>query len=126
MERDIKIIFSALRAIELNRNIEDELLFEDKKDPLMEYIFSQKGSSILEVPKEYEGLKQIFLKNKNNPKNLHFELLDYRFKKINEKSEKDLFTISQILGYIANLIIVEDYFKLDKMQGKVIIDSLLG
>ena len=93
---------------------------------MIEDIFSQKGSGSLEVPKEYEELKNIFLKNRENPKNLHFELLNYRFQKINEKSEKYFFDISQILGYLATLLIVEDYFKLDKMQGKLIMDSLLG
>jgi hypothetical protein len=125
LERDMRIIFSALRAFELNRDITKELEFEDKTDPLVEFIFSQKGEKSLEVPKEYEELKTIFLKNREDPKNLNFEFLNYRFQKINERSEKYFFDISSILGYLATLIIVEDYFKLDKMQGKLIMNSLL-
>ena len=56
---------------------------------------------------------------------MHIELINYRFNKILEFSEKQKFSISQILGYIANLILVEDYYQLDKIQGKEKIDSFL-
>jgi hypothetical protein len=125
MKRDIKLILLLLRAKELNRDVELEMKFFDKKDFLVKFLLSQKDEKSLDVPKEYARVKEIFLKEKENPKNLHLNLLEFFFEKNREFLEKRPFDIDQVLAYLANLIIVEDFLSLDENQGKIMTDNLL-
>ncbi|KPK32701.1 MAG: hypothetical protein AMS24_03355 [Chlamydiae bacterium SM23_39] len=125
MEREIRIVLSALRAKELKKDIVKELFFEDPRDPFINFIFSQKEDESLEVPKEYLQLKELFLKNKENPKHLEIALLKFKFFKNNDEMKKYFFNIDQILGYLANLIIIEDLYFLMQHPKKEVVDKLV-
>lgn len=123
-ERETRLVLAALRAKKLNRDITYELQFEDLHDDLVAYILAQKDMENFDPPKEYEILKNIYKKNINDPKKLHLEILEYKFNKIEEYSETNLFTIDQILSYAALLIIVEDYNRLSSEEGNVKVEKL--
>ena len=124
-ERETRLILTALRAKTLKIDISKELEGEDKKDPLVDNILSEKEAKVYTPPKEYEKLRDIYLKSQDNPKELYKSFLEYCFNKYGDFSEKDPFTIDQILGYLANLILVEDFYYLDQEKGKLVVDSLL-
>ena len=124
-ERETRLVLSALRSKKIGVDISNTFSDEDKKDPIVDNIILQKDENIYHPPKEFETLKNIYLKNQDDPKTLHKGVLEYFFNKYFELTEKDLFNIDQILGYIANLIMVEDYNNLDHDQGKSLVDSML-
>lgn len=124
-ERTSKLIFGALRAKELGRDITEELKGEDKNDWLIEHISNQREMSNFDPPKGFEKLKEIFVKNLDDPKALNRSFLEYRFMKNIEFGQNGHFLIDQILGYISNLFLVEDLFYLDEEKAKAVIDSSL-
>jgi hypothetical protein len=125
LERTMKLVFTALRAKEMGKDILEELKFEDKSDWLVEQILDQRDLINYDPPKGFEKLKEIFVKNIDDPKALSRVLVEYHFEKNNEMGGKDPFTIDQILGYVSNLFLVEDFYNLDEEKGKAIVDSLL-
>lgn len=124
-ERAIKLVFTALRAKEMGKDILEELKHEDKTDPLISQIVDQRDLTSYDPPRGFEKLKEIFVKNTDDPKSLNRTLVDYRFEKNSEMGGKEPFTVDQILGYVSNLMLVEDLYYLDEEKGKAIVDSLL-
>lgn len=124
LERDIHIISCFLRAKEENKDISRELHFEDAKDPFLQMFLLQRGE--VDVPFPYEKLKEIFNKNKEDPKNLHRKFLEWRFFLNQKKITNTYFTIDEILAYIANLFIVEDFYRLDKNYAKTLLNNYIG
>jgi hypothetical protein len=124
-ERESKLVLTALRAKNLGRDISVELAGENENDLLVDNILTQKDEVSFRPPPEYLQLNNIFLKYQNEPKVLYKTFLEYCFQRYASFSEKEPFTIDQILGYLANLIIVEDYYYLNQERGNSIVDSLL-
>jgi len=123
-EREIRLILCALRAKKLRRDIAYELQFEDFYDDLVAYILAQKDMEQFEAPKEYEKVVNIYKKNVNDPKKLHYDLLEYKFNKIEEYSDSKPFTFDQILSYAELLMIVEDFFKLNFEEGSKKVEKI--
>lgn len=123
-EREIRLIFTALRAKALQRDLVKELQFEDPFDPFVAQILSQKDMGEYIPPREYENLKTLFVENSSEPEKLALVLLKYRFEKIEEMEENEHFTIDQILGYTARLLIVENWHQLDHEKGKLAVEEL--
>ena len=124
-KRETKLVLTALRAKTLKRDISIELEGEDFDDDFVQAILAQKDEKVYQPPKEYEELRDIYLKYREDPKALYKAYLEFCFNRYTEFSEKDPFTIDQILGYLANLILVEDYYNLDQERGNLIVQSLL-
>ncbi len=124
LERTMRLIFTALRAKEMGKDVLEELKYEDKTDSLVEQIFDQRDLSIYDPPRGFEKLKEMFVKYMDDPKTLYRAFLEYQFEKHNEMARDYPFTIDEILGYISNLIMVEDFYYLDEEKGKAIVDSL--
>lgn len=123
-ERDYRLVLSALRAKKLRKDIVRELQFEDMTDDLVAYIIAQKDSDVFEPPMKWEKLKTIYKENVENPRKLNLAFLEYKFNKIMEFSEKEPFSINQILAFVANLMIIEDYNKLNVDEGKQLVENL--
>jgi len=121
MEREIRLVLTALRAKHFGKDVARELQFEDPHDPFVMDILAQKDSIDYTPPQEYEDLKELFLHNLSDPKRLHLALLEYRFKKI-ESNEP--FSLDRILAYMVQLMIVESWESLDKEKGKALIEDL--
>lgn len=130
-EKEVKFVLAALRAKKFRRDISAELERWGKRDFLVESILAQKDSDSYDPPKEYEELKNIFLKHVDgdDPLALYKSILGYSAKKYISLSGEKPFTIDQILGYLAVLITVEDYYNLMdnhvRENGKHIISSFL-
>jgi hypothetical protein len=117
MEREIRLVLTALRAKSTGRDVARELQFEDPMDVFVMDILSQKDSHDYVPPSDYESLKALYLNAKGNPKELHRALLEYRFQKVEEMEENEHFSMDRILGYLVRLMIVEAWESLNESQG---------
>jgi hypothetical protein len=123
--RSYRLILTALRCKTLNRDIALELQFEDPFDDLTMYLLAQKDMDDLIVPIEFEDLKKIYLKNKNDVKKLHLSLLEYKLNKIDDLLDKNPFTIDEILAYFTKFLIIQDYQNLSLDKGKEKLEQII-
>ncbi len=121
LEREIRLVWTALRAKQLGRDLVKELQFEDPVDPFVMAILAQKDAPDYMPPPEYEELKTLFNQNLKDPKKLHLALLEYRFKKVEQSGQ---FSMDRILSYMVQLMIVESWENLDQELGNTIVDDL--
>jgi hypothetical protein len=122
-ERESRLVLLALRAKQLKRAVVKELQFEDMADPLVAQIIAQKDSDHYEPPEEYRELKDLIASCYGDPWLENKVFAEYRFKKIDEMSEQQPFSIDQILAYMAKLMRVEHLFELNEEKGKLILDT---
>jgi len=122
-ERECRLVLLALRAKQLGRDVVKELQFEDLSDPLVAQILAQRDSDHYDPPEEYKELKELIASCYGDPWLENRVFAEYRFKKIDEMSEKQLFSIDQILAYLAKLMIIEYLLELDEERGKLILDT---
>lgn len=122
-ERESRLVLAALRSKQTGRDIVRELQFEDPTDPFVAQILAQKDSESCEPPAEYADLKELIASSYSDPWLEHQAFAEYRFKKIGEMAEGKLFSIDQILSYMAQLMIVESFFELDEQRGNMILDT---
>jgi hypothetical protein len=123
-ERDLRLILTALRAKKLGRNIVRELQFEDPLDPFVAFVLAQKDAEDFVPPREFDDLKSLFMENNSQPEKLHRAILAYRFKKIGEMKDITSFSSDQVLIYMAQFLIVDEYFSLDRKKGQIVVDEL--
>ena len=125
LERKIWLILTALRSKAFGRDIVRELQFEDPQDSIVAEILAQKDMQEFSPPREFEELKTLFMENISDPQKLNRAILQYRFSKIEELEERSVFSLDQILGYLARLIIVEDWQELNWEKGQAILEKLI-
>lgn len=122
-EREWRLVLLALRAKQLNRDVVRELQFEDPKDPIIAHILAQKDTETYNPPAEYSDLKELIASCYADPWAEHKAFAQYRLKKIAELAESKLFTIDQILSYMAQLMIIENINELDVERGSMILET---
>ncbi len=122
-ERESRLVLVALRSKQLGRDVAKELQFEDPTDPLVAQILAQKDSDSYDPPAEYSDLKELIASCYNDPWLENKAFAEYRFKKIGEIAEAKLFSVDQILAYVAQLMIIEDLIQLDALKGNMILDT---
>jgi len=125
-ERDLRLIGAAMRAKVLNRNLTLEMQFEDPTDDLVQQILAQKDSKTFEPPEGYEAVKILYDEYKDRPLDLYKAFLEYRFKIIEEMLGVEIFTLDRIIGFEAQLMLVEDWMVLDKEKGKKKLQTFVG
>lgn len=125
MEHDIAVITTMLRARLLQKDLEEEFVYEDKTDLLVKTLLEQKGQGHVNLDPEKMKIAELFEKNYQNPEKLNLAFLEYRFQRISTAAEKNPFSIDQILGYLAAIMLIEDLFRLNESSGKLILDKLL-
>lgn len=124
MEREIRLILTALRAKKYHLDLVKQLQFEDPEDPLVAQILSQKDAAEIFPPLEYEDLKTLFMENGDDPKKLSFALLKFRLERIEEMGEGYYFSLDEVMAYGARLLIVESWDHLDRERGNVAVEEL--
>ena len=124
-EREWRLVLTGFRAKQLNRNLGIELQFEDPADDLVAQILAQKDSKTYIPPDRYQVLTPLFEEYVNDPLGLFQALCEYRFSRIDEMLEVDLFSIDYVLGYMAKLITVEKWMELDKQKGEEALNKIL-
>lgn len=122
-EREVRLVLLAMRAKQLRRDVVRELQFEDPSEPFALQIIAQKDAPVYEPPEEYKELKERIESCYRDPWVENSVFAEYRFKKIEEMVQLDLFSIDTILAYMARLMIVEDLFELDEERGKSILNT---
>lgn len=122
-ERESRLVLVALRAKQLGRDVARELQFEDPHDFLVAQILAQKDAGSYDPPPEYADLKELIASCYNDPWLENKAFTEYRFKKIREMAEGKLFSIEQILSYMAQLMAIEDLIELDEEKGTMILDT---
>ena len=124
-ERELRIVFTGFRAKRLQRDLLEELQYEDPHDEIVVQVLAQKDSKTYEPPARYSDTKALFEQHYDEPLELYQALCEYRFQKIEEMYEIDMFSIGRILAYLAQLIIVERWLELDKKKGLEVIDTIV-
>ena len=122
-QREIRLVLAALRAKRLKKDIVDELQFEDFTDPIVAQILAQKDMDDYEPPMEYQDLKEQLHACGDDPLEQYKTIVKYQFEKIEEMTGYPLFSLNWILGYVARLMLVEQYTQLDPERGQEIVEK---
>lgn len=117
-ERKWRLVMTSFRAKALGRSIVHELQYEDSNDFFVAQIIALKDANIYEPPAGYEPLKPIFETYGKEPMELYRHLEQYRFEKIREMSEAELFTFDGIIAYTVELICILTLQDLEKKQSE--------
>jgi hypothetical protein len=88
---------------------------QETESPLAKAVF-------IEVPEEYESLKNVFEKYNDNPLDQFKALCQYRFDKVEEMKGDNVFTIDAQLAYLVELLIVENWQQTKQESLKIIIN----
>ncbi len=89
-------------------------------------MLAQKDAKSFEPPEKYQELKFIFEKYGECSIGVERAIDEYRFNYIDQLVDMaDGFSINHILAYMAQLIIVQKWFALDKKKGIEIIDTIV-
>ncbi len=125
-ERELRLVTSGFRAKKLGRDLAIEMRYEDPEEEIINALVSQKDIKVFEPPEGFEELKIFFEKYSDDPLLLQKALDEYRFNFIDQLVDmSDAFSIERILAYMAQLIIVEKWFELDKAKGMKIVDIIV-
>lgn len=120
-----KLVFTALRARDLGRDIEKEIVRENEENPFIEELRDATREKNFEPPAPYTGLKELYETRKSAPLDLYQALSEWRFEYIEELIEWENFSIERILGYVAQLEICEEWLQLDKLKGLEIVEEII-
>lgn len=116
-ERELRLWICLLRAKKMDADIRDTLQFEDPQDPLVMKILVQADASDVLIPQEFSKIKNIYNDISINPADLHKEIETFRLNKITELVQDKLFKIDSILGFMAKLLIIEQWQALNPEEG---------
>lgn len=122
-ERQWRLVLLALRAKQLGRDLNKELQFEDVTDPFVAQILAQKDMESYEPPLEYLELKELVASSFPDPLEEQKLFAKYRFQKIAEIAENQMFSVDQILSYMTQLMLIENLYALEVEKGKRILDT---
>lgn len=124
-ERAIHLILVALRAKKFNRSIVQEMQYENPEDDLVAQILAQKDAKTFDPPEEYGELKGIYEKYWDKPLELHQALVSYRFKKLEDLTGLEVFTLDRLLAYYFQLVLAHQWMGLDRANGKEMITTIV-
>lgn len=122
-QRELRLMFTALRAKKLHRDLTQELQFEDFSDPIVAHILAQKDAEDYIPPPEFQDLKDQLQAHENNPWEQYRIIMKYEFERIEEMTGYPLFSIDWILGYLVRLLIIEKWLELDEIHAKEILEK---
>lgn len=124
-ERKLRLVLVGFRAKKMGRNVASELQFENPEDLLVAQIMAQKDAPEYEPPEGFEELKTLFSMYYEQPQKLYQALCRYSFDAVEEMKSQNVFSLSSILGYYIQFILVKKWQELDKEKGLEIINRIL-
>lgn len=125
-ERDLRLITAAFRAKKLNRDLSYEFRYENPEEELIAQLSAFRDGKNFELPEKYTELKLLFDRFSDDPLALQKAIDEYRFNSIDALVDmSDTFSIERILAYLAQLIIVQKWFEMDKAKGIRIVETLV-
>ena len=125
-ERAWRLVMLGIKSIELRRNLSEELQFENVEDPFVMDLLAQKDAPSYDPPPEYVDLKEKYLAAGPDPLEQFKAVSKWRFQQIEELVETPPFSIDWIIGYMAQLLIVEQWNELDPGKGEIILEAFVG
>lgn len=125
-ERELRLVMTGFRAKKLGRDLSVELQYENPEEDLIAQLLAQQDAKSYEPPEKYKDLKVLFEKYGDDPLALQKALDEYRFAIIeNVVGLEDVFSIDRLLAYLAQFVVIEKWFELDKAKGIQIVDTLV-
>lgn len=124
-EREWRLVLLGFRAKKLGRDIATELRYEDPSDDIVAQIMAQKDSKVFEPPYGFEELREIFVEKQDLPMELYQALESYRFKRVGELVEMEIFSLDKILAFTVELLIVENWHRLGEVRGSEIVGKIV-
>ncbi len=124
-ERNWRLILVAIRSKLYKRDLMEELQYEDPSDDLVIYLIAQKDAPEFSAPEGYENLEELFNEFKTEPLKLLWELSQWRLQQILDLPQRGTFSIDRILCYLAQLIIIENWMKLNQEQGIDVVENIM-
>lgn len=125
-EREWRLVMLGVKSIELGRNLIEELQFEDVEDPFVMEILAQKDAPVYDPPSEFIELREKYLSAGPDPLEQFKAVSKWRFEQIEELVETPPFSIDWIIGYMAQLLIAEQWNELDPGKGEIILEAFVG
>ncbi|MDR2539802.1 MAG: DUF2764 domain-containing protein [Chlamydiales bacterium] len=122
-ERESRLVLLGLRAIQAKKDLLQELQFEDPLDPFVKNILLQKDLERYTPPPEYARLKEIFFTYYKDPWEQYQAFTEYRFASVADLVSKSLFSMDHILCYVAQFMLVESLYHLDKGEGEKFLET---
>ncbi|MFY9716301.1 MAG: DUF2764 family protein [Candidatus Rhabdochlamydia sp.] len=122
-ERESRLVLLSLRASQAKKDLLQELQFEDPLDPFVTSILLQKDLERYTPPFQYTRLKEIFFTYYKDPWEQYRAFTEYQFTTVADLTNKSLFSIDHILCYVAQFILVESLYNLDKREGQRILET---
>ncbi len=124
-DRRWRLVFTAMRAKALGRDLSKELQFEDADEDFVAQLLVQKDAPSFEPPDGYEALKSYYEEFRNDPLGLLKALQAWRFNKIEEMLGTQQFSIDRILGYMEQLVSLEQWSELDHVKGQRVVEAII-
>jgi len=130
-EREVRLVLMALRSKRFGGSLIEDLAFEDPLDPFVRAILVQQEAPVYQPPEEYRELAEIFTLRADDPWRLHYSTLEYRFSKVfdlllGEDFQFSVFSLDAILGYLAQLVLAQQWFDLSMLDGRAVLQGVLG
>jgi len=116
-EREWRLILVGFRGKRGNKDLAKELQHEDFTDPLVAQILAQKDASTFEFPFGYEDLSEKLKEGEGDPQLQYGAMAAFRFERLTERAQDAPFGMDYILGYVVQLMIVEEGNALDEKRG---------
>ncbi len=123
LQRQMRLVLTALRAKRMKRDVVAELQFEELTDPMVAQILAQKDMEEYEPPVEFQDLKNNLMSCGDDPWEQYKVVLSFEFEKIREMTAYPLFSLDWILGYAARLLLAEKWNALDAERGAEIVEG---
>lgn len=124
-EREWRVLLAGYRAKKLGVDPTVELQHEDFHDPLVAEVLAQKDAPYFEFPFEYVELGEKLKDAGQNPEKQYQVMADFRFHYIEEAVQDHPFSVDYLLGYLVQLMIVEDAFALDEKRGNANLNEMV-
>ena len=124
-EREWRALLAGYRAKKLGIDPAKALQHENSHDPFVAEILAQKDTPFFEFPFEYQDLGEKLKNVQGDPKGQHQVMMSYRFHRIEEMIEDIPFSLDRLLGYLVELMIVEDVHVLDEQRGSENLDEMV-
>jgi hypothetical protein len=124
-EWELRLVLAALRAGKIGRNFATLFQFEEASNPVVADILAQESSGRYEPPLQFAKLKNLIDGPEGNPESQYKAFIVWKFMQI-EEMNKEPFSIDQILAYMIQLMLIEDWHALDEGKGITVLKALVG
>ena len=124
-ERKWRVVFAGYRAKNLGVDLLSQLQDEELSHPIVSEVLAQKDSPDFVFPIEFEDLDKRLTSIKDNPMEQYRLVAEYQFDFIEEKMEQAPFSLDYFLGYLLQLLLVEDVDFLDGKKANSYLNEMM-